>query len=77
MTPRLENAHRGHTLGHLIALTVTSVTPVDRGGRAQVAAPTEQLQEVTGNTIELAYVDQGYSGQAVIEAARAHGIRLE
>jgi transposase len=62
------------TLGHLMALTVT---PADQGDRAQVAALAEQVQQVTGDTVDLAYVDQGYTGEAAAEAAQKHGIRLE
>ncbi len=47
------------TLGHLLALTVT---PADQGDREQVAALAEEVQQVTGDTVELAYVDQGYTG---------------
>jgi hypothetical protein len=32
---------------------------------------------VTGNTVELAYVDQGYTGDQPAQAAAAHGIQLE
>jgi hypothetical protein len=53
------------TLGHLLALTVT---PGDQGDRDQVAPLAEQVQQVTGRTVELAYVDQGYTNAA--EAAR-------
>ncbi len=42
-----------------------------------MAALAEQVQEVTGSSVELAYVDQGYTGAAAGEAAREHGIRLE
>ncbi len=35
------------------------------------------LQRVTGNTVELAHVDQGYSGPNAAAAAQQHGIRLE
>jgi transposase len=35
------------------------------------------VQEVTGETLELAYVDQGYTGDAPAEAAKAHDISLE
>jgi len=42
------------TLGHLLALTVTAA---DEGDRTQATALAEQVQEVTGNTVELAYVD--------------------
>jgi len=36
-----------------------------------------QVQAVTGDAVELAYVDQGYTGDAAAEAAETHGIRLE
>jgi transposase len=45
--------------------------------RAQVAALAEQIQQVTGRSVELAYVDQVYTGKNAAEAAQAHGIRLE
>jgi transposase len=32
---------------------------------------------VTGDTVDLAYVDQGYTGETAAEAAQLHGIRLE
>jgi transposase len=35
------------------------------------------VQRITGNTVELAYVDQGYTGPNAAEAAQQHGIRLE
>ena len=53
------------TLGHLLALTVT---PADQGDREQVAALAQELQQVTGGTVELAYVDQGYTGPNAAEA---------
>lgn len=62
------------TLGHLLALTVT---PADQGDRTQVAALAEQIQKVTGGTVEMAYVDQGYTGPNAAEAAQQHGLRLE
>src|ERR1700686_1178460 len=62
------------TLGHLLALTVT---PADQGDREQVAALAEQVQQTTGNTVEMAYVDQGYTGPNAAEAAAHHGLRLE
>jgi transposase len=62
------------TLGHLLALTVT---PADQGDREQVAALAEQVQKVTDGTVEMAYVDQGYTGPNAAEAAHQHGLRLE
>ena len=35
------------------------------------------MQEVTGDTVEVAFVDQGYTGEQAAEAAEQHGIRLE
>jgi transposase len=62
------------TLGHLLALLVT---PADEGDREQVAALTEAVQEATGQTVELAFVDQGYTGEQAAADAAEHGIRLE
>ena len=62
------------TLGHLMALTVTAA---DEGDRAQVAAVAKQVQQVTGDSVDLAYVDQGYTGENAADAAAQHGIRLE
>jgi transposase len=62
------------TLGHLLAL---HVTPADEQDRAQVEELAKSVQEVTGESIELAYVDQGYTGKEAAEVAEEHGIRLE
>jgi transposase len=62
------------TLGHLLALVVT---PANAQERAQVAELAAQVQAVTGDTVDLAWVDQGYTGDQAATAAAAHGIRLE
>lgn len=62
------------TLGELLAL---HVTPADAQDREQVEQLAEAVQDITGQTVELAYVDQGYTGERAAEAARTHGIRLE
>lgn len=62
------------TLGHLLAL---HVTPADEQDRAQVETLTEAVQEITGENVELAYVDQGYTGENAAQAAEKHGIHLE
>ena len=62
------------TLGHLLAL---HVTPANGQDRAQVAELAENVQQVTGESVELAYVDQGYAGESAAEAAESHGIQLE
>jgi transposase len=59
---------------HLLAL---HVTPADEQERAQVEALAEAVQEVTGQSVELAYVDQGYTGEEAFDAAAGHGIILE
>jgi transposase len=62
------------TLGHLLALIAT---PADAQDRAQVAELARRVQEATGASVVLAWVDQGYTGPAPAAAAAAHGIRLE
>ena len=62
------------TLGHLLAL---HATPANAQDRAQVERLAAAVQETTGQTVEVAFVDQGYTGDAPAEAADAHGIRLE
>jgi transposase len=37
----------------------------------------QAIQEETGESVELVYVDQGYSGKSPAEEAEAHGMRLE
>jgi transposase len=62
------------TLGHLLALRVTAA---DEQDRAQVSELAKRVQEETGETIEIAYVDQGYTGENAADAAQEHGIKLE
>lgn len=62
------------TLGQLLALLVT---PANEQDRAQVEALAEQVQAVTGAAVEVAFVDQGYTGEQAAEDAHAQGIRLE
>jgi transposase len=62
------------TLGHLLALLVT---PANEQERAQVAELADAVQEATGEAVELAYVDQGYTGDRPAADAAARGIRLE
>ena len=61
------------TLGHLLAL---KVTPANEDDRTQVEALSEELQEVTGQSVEIAYVDQGYTGDNAAQQAQKHGINL-
>jgi len=62
------------TLGHLLAL---HVTPANEQERAQVDTLAKAVQDVTGESVELAYVDQGYTGADAFDAAAKHGIILE
>ncbi len=62
------------TLGHLLALVVT---PANVDERTQVEVLATEVQAVTGETVELAYVDEGHSGPKPEAAAEAQGIRLE
>lgn len=61
------------TLGQLLAVVVT---PANEQGRTQVAALAEQIQEATGESVEVAFVDQGNTGDQPAEDTQAHGIRL-
>jgi transposase len=45
--------------------------------RAQVEELARQVQEVTGDNVQIAYVDAGYTGEQAAEAAEGEGIRLE
>lgn len=56
------------TLGHLLA---AHVTPADEQDRAQVERLAAAIQDATGEAVEVAYADQGYTGEEP-----AAGIRL-
>jgi transposase len=62
------------TLGHLLALLVT---PANEQERDQVEQLAQAVQEATGEHVEVAFVDQGYTGEEPQEAAQAHGIQLQ
>lgn len=61
------------TLGLLLTLVVT---PANEQERAQVEVLAAAVQAVTGEHVEIAFADQGYTGQPAAEAAEQHGIRL-
>ena len=73
-----KNGSKAHiavdTLGHLLAVVVT---PANEQERAQVEALAGKVQEATGESVEVAFVDQGYTGDDPAQAALEHGIRLE
>lgn len=62
------------TLGHLLTL---HVTPANEQERAQVGELAQQLQAITGESVEIAFVDQGYTGEGAADAAAEHGIELK
>ena len=62
------------TLGHLLAV---HVTPANEQDRAQVSQLAEQVQQATGESVKLAFVDQGYTGEQAATDAKEHGIQLE
>ena len=62
------------TLGHLLALHGTAA---DEQGSAQVGVLAKAVQQITGEHVELAYVDQGYTGETTAQAAEKHGVQLE
>lgn len=68
---------KGHlaveTLGHLLALLVT---PANEQARRQGSALAPHVQEATGDAVELAFVDQAYTGQQAAQAAASNHIAL-
>jgi transposase len=61
------------TLGNVLALTVT---PANENERSQVQELAARVQEVTGDQVEIAFVDQGYTGEEAAAAASEKGIQL-
>lgn len=61
------------TLGHLLALYVS---PANEQDRAHVEQLAQAVQEATSEHVELAFVDQGYTGETAAQAAKAQGIQL-
>jgi transposase len=62
------------TLGHLLAAFATGA---DEQDRAQVAELSRRVQAATGESVQVAFVDRGYTGDQAAADAQAHGIRLE
>lgn len=62
------------TLGHLLALVVT---PANEQERAQVETLARDVQAVCGQSVQIAFVDQGYTGENAANAAKQHGVCLE
>lgn len=62
------------TLGHLLAL---HVTPANADDRAEAGRMAKAIQTATDQSVEIAFVDQGYTGDRPAAAATEHGIQLE
>lgn len=62
------------TLGYLLALFVT---PADEQNWAHIEQLAREVQVITGESVELAFVDQGYTGKQPAEDAARHGMQLE
>ena len=88
---RLENGHRVSydaykrtngskvhiavdTLGDLLAVVVSGLRKRERHQAAHVCA---ELKAATGETIEMAYVDRGYTGKDAKRADEAFDVELE
>jgi transposase len=71
------------TLGHLLLALVVTPSEATFGGRAneqeraQVAALCQAVQEATGGSVKVGFVDQGYTGDEAAAAAKEQGIELE
>lgn len=61
------------TLGHLLALSVTAANAQER---AQVGDLIRDVQEITDEKVEVAYADQGYTGEETAAEAASHGVKL-
>ena len=62
------------TLGYLLAL---HVTPANEQDRARVKVLATQVQAATGETVQVAFGDQGYTGAQPAQDAAQAGITLE
>jgi len=62
------------TLGNLLTLLAT---PANEGDRASVVDLCVEVQDITGVTVEVAYVDGGYTGlETAVKAAEEGGVEL-
>lgn len=61
------------TLGNLLALKITAANEQER---AQVADLVKDVQSVTGSNVEIAFVDQGYTGEQPAAQAAQQGVHL-
>src|SRR3954453_11789983 len=66
----------GDTDCRWLGMLAAHVTPADEQDRDQVERLAAAGQGATGESVEIGYVDKGYTGQTPAEKAAAHGIQL-
>jgi transposase len=62
------------TLGQLLAV---HVTPANEQARAQVGELARRVHRATGQSVKLAFADQGYTGEEPAQAALDEGMELQ
>ena len=62
------------TVGQLLSVVIT---PANEQERAQVGELCRRVQEVTGQTVQVGFVDQGYTGEEAEYAATVYDIDLQ
>jgi len=62
------------TLGQLLSVVIT---PTNEQERDQVGELCQRVQEITGQTVPVGFVDQGYTGEDAEYAAAVHDIDLQ
>ena len=62
------------TLGHLLSVVIT---PANEQERTQVGELCRQVQQRTGQTVQVAFGDEGYTGEEAEYAAAVHAIDLQ
>lgn len=70
----IETPHGGRHAGTPARAACDAASAEDRGEVERLA---RTVQAVTGDTVDIAYVDQGYTGERAAKAAAAHGVTLE
>ena len=63
--------------GHFGTTARPAREPANEDDREEVKKLSEEIQQATAENVEIAYVDQGYTGERASELAAEHGIRLE
>jgi len=78
---KMKNGSKIHvavdSLGNLLALLVTAANEQERDQVAELSAQVQDVTGDTGDSVKLAWVDQGYTGADAADAAKEHGIELE